>query len=306
MQLSKPMMAFYCSKECLMASWPLHKRFHAAFGPQDDAVKSINQTTVLAFLELKARGRLPEIAPTGTVRILFAGASARHEEMLNGPHLLQLLREFCYPNMGALHVDLCGPQMQAAGTRSVSPEVTITSTISTIQAAFPSATSLASSFQLCMVIAPGYTDLLDNWDPAMTLLVASGLPLCVTSYSSFRALDNDALFDQECVEVYWRANIVVGSQINQCCVPFATGALGHKSRYYTIAQGLKADAQAVDKRTFKRGMTANYLRFQANYYRVRDAHFADRCESIAADLDAGTLPYAEKGMSHYVGMAQQY
>lgn len=306
LQLNEAMVTHYCSKACQKACWPRNKRFHAAFEPQSDygIHKSIHQTTALAMLELKARGKLPVIASGGAVCILFAGASTRYEIDLDGLQLLQALKDFCYPDMGALHVTMCGPEIQTDGIRNVGPDVTITSIISTVQAAFSSPAALASSFQLCMIIAPGYTDFLDKWDPAMTMLVASGVPLCVTSYSSANALDNDALFDQDCVETFWRASVVVGTQINQCCVPLPNGALGHKSRYYTIVQGINKNAPVVEKKAFKRGMTARYMRFQADYYRARDAYFAVRCEAIAASLEDGTLPYAEESMGSFVRMAQ--
>lgn len=312
MLLSEPLRARFCGKACQESSWVHgHKRWHSVFknakgeefGSNENA-SGLVQTTCLALLELKAIGGLPHLDASSGASILYAGASTRHEEFLEADRLFSILKEFVYPDLANLAVYLCGPELHSTTQpQALLPNITVTATKSTIEAKFSTPASL-SGFQLCVIAAPGYTDFLDRWDPAMTLLVESGIPLAVTSYSSLHALDNDALFDQDCLEKYWRANVVVGTQINSCFSTVYLRGLGHKSRYYTVVQGRNAGAAVVSKKEYKRGMTANYLRFQANFYRAQDSHFATQCEKIAAQLDAGTFPYAEQKMSYFINLAR--
>lgn len=256
------------------------------------------------------RGKLPVLSDDeqGGKRLSIIYAGARNEANANFMTLFSLIKEFVYTNISRLEVCLCGPQLEETRSYSVgeSSEVSVRLDARKIEQAFPSLQDLnAAGFHAIFLVAPGFSDDITCWAAAMQMMVSSNLPMTVTSYSSLHTRDNDALFDEDCLTVLWRARLVVACQTNPCHSLMGARGLGYKNRYVTIVQGPNPDAAVVRPEDYRRGMVAKYLVFQADFYRAQDSGFADRCVKIAAQLDAGEMPCpVAQRMSYFVNLAR--
>jgi hypothetical protein len=291
----------YCSKECQQEDWvAVHKNLHKMLtsAKKDSAfdwAPGFPETVVLAFLELRALGKLPALSADGRLAIMFGGA--RDEGAIHFDNLFSLLRQLVYPELTTLNVCLCGPQawLPRSPTNSA---VTVEVKAQFVEKAFPTAQAL-SKFQAVVIIAPGFTDNLPEWDPAMRLMLAvPDLPIILTSYSNAHRRDNDVLFDEDVMVKFFRARRLVGTTENCMFYPQPSGALGHKNMAYHIYSNEDDSlGPAPSRADYMRHMTVGYLRYQAECY--RSPHFLRMAERL---LD-GSEPYRESKMSKYVTKA---
>jgi hypothetical protein len=231
---------------------------------------------------------------------MFAGA--RDESDMQFGLLCDLLREFVYPQLQRLYVNLCGPEVSTPQSQTDNVHIQVIKKF--VEKAFPMQEAL-QIFDAIYIIAPGFSDNLSQWDPAINLMLScpKSLPVILTSYSNLEKKDNDALFDENCMRAFWRSNVLVPSTENPKYDPFPRGALGHKNRWYHICQGRNESLPRVARQEFKRNMTAEYLRYMADYY--HRSHVASSFLQLAEDLTTGALAYAEEKNSYFVSLANK-
>lgn len=307
-ELPLSLRARYCGVDCQTVSFPEHKKLHAMFkknisdgagGPRD--MSGYCQTVCLTFLELKVADKLP-VLREDTLTLLFAGA--RDEVLIDFKILLTLLRHFVYANLKKLKVVLVGPSAPSGMlTSKNTEELNVTVKCAKVENAFNPTTIKA--FDAFIMIAPGFSSFLDDWQPAISLFTSTQAPVISTAYSSYDKKDNDALFDEDCMVKYFRAKLVVPTTCNPRCEAYPAGPLGHKNRYYFVTQGIETDLPVIDRTQFKRQLSAGYLEFQADYYGWRDQGFADACRKMAKGLLDGSYPYRHETMSQLIDKARR-
>jgi len=289
----------YCSKDCQVSDWnERHKRMHVMCKARKRPCR-FEETVILTLLELEARGQHPLIGPDGRFSVLFAGA--RDEGMMDFDFLLSLLKELVYPDvLTKLRVVLCGKQA-ALYSRPYADEGVIEVVVheSLVEEAYCTAAALRAEFNIIYIIAPGFTDNLIEWDPAINLMLDATLPVVVTSYSNLECRDNDSLFDDSVMVQYFRARSIVGQTMSCMFEPMRRGALGHKNRAYSVFCGRDDSLPVTLRFEFMRQQTILYLRYMAECY--SDSRF----QHVADMLLSGAEPYREDNMGRYIDMANR-
>lgn len=309
LEIPKRLCVCYCGKECQSAHWPIHKKFHHMLkkGKLTDD-RGYSGTVVLTLLELKAINRLPVLAEGGNFSIMFAGA--RDECMMDFADLRNLIQELVYPELNILSVCLCGKQVDSGplGRFNSTQNLLVECIPKFVEEAFPTSTDL-EVFDIIYIIAPGLTDFCVGWDPAIQLMQASNTPIVVTSYSNLtshnRKMDNDALFDEDCMRNFFRSNVLLPTTFNPSYDLDCRGALGHKNCYYSIYQGIDTSLPAIPRLEYMKKMTAEYLKFQADFYGEDNPFFAKQCIKLGKRLMNGTMAYHEQKMSYFVRLANE-
>lgn len=307
-ELPLSLRARYCGVDCQTVSFPDHKKIHSTFKKNMTDYSNSNrdmsgycQTVCLTFMELKVADILPTLNDD-VLTVLFAGA--RDEVLIDFKVLFNLLKQFVYANLKKLNVYLVGPQVPSGmQTSRNTSELNVTSVAKKVEAAFNATT--IKNFHAVIMIAPGFSSFLDDWQPAVNLFTAANIPVISTAYSSIEKKDNDALFDEDCMIEYFRAKSVVPTTLNPRCEVFPARPLGHKNRYYFITKGVDETLPVIERSVFKRKLSANYLEFQADYYGWRDQNFANGCRKLAKSLLDGSFPYRNEKTNELVDMARR-
>jgi len=308
-------MAHYCGADCQKAAWGAaggHSAFHKMMKSKshhapDHPCGGFVETVVITLLELKAIGKKPSIKnDQGRLSLLFAGA--RTELQMDFKALFVMLKKIVYTapdELRELAVCLCGPEASSYGA-SRHTEVTIEVIESTIQAAFRTPEALRR-FDVAYLFAPGFSSYLTSWDEAMRLLLHNELqlPIVTTCISSLAEADNDALFDEDCLKTYWRANMLVPTTVSEKYMQamFSRPPMG-KNRYYMACQGVDEEKVEISHRDYKKRLVVAYMRYQAHCYKATEPSYSKSCEKICDMLERDELPYNEEsGVEEYIKLA---
>lgn len=296
----------YCSRDCQHQHNPIHKKIHRACRSNKSKRRTfpdgMSETVALTLLDLKyGTNRLPEISTTGDFSVLFAGASDEIEAGLDFEHLFIVIW-FCsvFPNFNKLEIWLIGPNITFRPQYSVLGGRVIINTVkNTVEKVFD---VMNISVQLIYLVTPGFTSFLDKWTPAINLITSKNIVTISTMYSDNDNRNNDALFDENILKEYFRANIIIQTTSNPRYFKVFS-KLGFKNACYCVFQGLNHTMPVTPRLVYLKRLTSLYLRFQADYYYQDNEQFSRNCLTIANDLESGARVYQDQSLSYYIHLA---
>ena len=297
---------FYCSQSHQDSHYNQHKGYCTAvstalFDDRGGKLKSgFAETICTIFSKLvpkdvsEGSDTLPSLDSSGSLSILFCGASRRYETDQDYDHLFSLLKKFIYPDIKKLEITLCGHEIDEQTQIHVDPKIIKMRILKSGVEAIKK--SDLAQISCAIMICPGLSGerLFDLWTPAINKLLDLSLTTIVTSYSHWDRDSNDALFDEPVLHNYFGANIIIPSTVN-CWFEngYKSNLMGSKNSRYFVFKDRREIFIPIPLFEFKKWICIEYMRFQGIEYIIYHDQptYGKNCLRIVADIISGRLPY---------------